>query len=203
MDKKIKISYFLKFLYLLFISANLSLFIACKTTAKRLDLKKDLVADTGELTRQELENSAINLAKKIKAHFEQSPRKKGIFVAFLPTRNETSEILATSVFDSSIVKNLRQGGIYTVKIKNRKEVLKEFEFAQSGLGEGNLSIGKLKSPNFLIECIITENIFRHGGDKIVEQVINVELTEVETLLVEWSDRIIYRKKAVSSNSVGW
>ncbi|HRP68631.1 MAG TPA: hypothetical protein PLY93_03800 [Turneriella sp.] len=52
----------------------------------------------------------------------------------------------------------------------------------------------MKSPNFFIQTTISENIFRSGGDRIVEQTLNFELRSVETQLVVFSDRVIYRKK---------
>ena len=54
-----------------------------------------------------------------------------------------------------------------------------------------------------IKTDIEENIYSYKGDKIVEQVINIELREVTTQLVRWSDSVKYRKKAVSSGGVGW
>jgi hypothetical protein len=52
----------------------------------------------------------------------------------------------------------------------------------------------MKSPNFFIQTDINENIFKSGGDRIVEQILNFELRSVETQLVVFSDRIVYRKK---------
>ena len=187
----------------LLILAIVTVSFFCKSYAKRLDADRDLVADTGELTRYELEKSAIKFSKDIHKNFIARPRKEGIFVAFLPMKNETSESIATKVFDNTMTRELRRNGIFTVSVKNRKEALKEFQFAQTGLTENTLSIGRLKSPNFFLESRIDENIFRHRGSKIVEQVINLELIEVETLVVEYSDKVIYRKKAASSSKVDW
>ncbi len=179
------------------------LFSSCASFAKRLDSNKDLVADTGELTRYELEKSAVAFSEKIAEYFKENPKEGGVFLAFLPTKNETSESLPTKVFDNVVLQKLRGEGIFTISVKNRQSALKEFEFAQTGLSDADLSIGKLKSPNFFIRSRIDENIFRYRGDKIVEQVINLELSEIETLVVHWSDKITYRKKAVASSQVTW
>ena len=179
------------------------LFSSCTSFAKRIDSNKDLVADTGELTRYELEKSAGIFSQKIVEYFKVNPKEGGVFVAFLPTKNETSESLPTKVFDNTVLQKLREQGIFTISVRNRQSALKEFEFAQTGLSDGNLSVGKLKSPNFFIKSRIDENIFRHGGDKIVEQVINLELSEIETLIVHWSDKITYRKKAAASSKITW
>ena len=176
---------------------------SCKSYAKRLDSGKDLVADTGELTRYELEKSAIKFSQDIQQNFTEKPLKEGIFLAFLPMKNETSESIPTKVFDNTMKRELKKHGIFTISVANRQEALKEFQFAQTGFTENTLSIGKLKSPNFFLESRIEENIFRHRGDKIVEQIIILELIEVETLIIEYSDKVIYRKKAASSSKVDW
>ncbi len=46
-------------------------------------------------------------------------------------------------------------------------------------------------------------MFRSGGDKIVEQVLNVELLSIETGEVAFSNKKTYRKQAVSNRGVGW
>ena len=176
---------------------------SCKSYAKRLDSGKDLVADTGELTRYELEKSAVKFSQEIQKHFTEKPRQEGVFLAFLPMKNETSDSIPTKVFDNTMKQELKKHGIFTVSVENRQEALKEFQFAQTGFTENTLSIGKLKSPNFFLENRIEENIFRHRGAKIVEQIIILELIEVETLVIEYSDKVIYRKKAASSPKVGW
>lgn len=178
-------------------------FQSCSSVPRRLDTEKDLVADTGELTRYELEKAAKKLAKSIANYFKQNPNPDGIFVALLPTKNETSEQIATDVFDNVLVDELRKNGIYTVRRETRAEALKEIEFSMTGLTENRLSIGKMKSPNFFIKTEIDENIFRHRGDKIVEQIINIELREITTQIVKWSDRIVYRKKAIDTGGIGW
>ncbi len=175
----------------------------CSSTPKRLDFAEDMVADSGELTPYELEKSAKRLANSIAEYFKKNPNKDGIFVALLPTKNNTSEDIPVKVFDNTLVDELLKHKIYTVRTENRKQSLKEIEFSMTGLTENELSIGKMKSPNYFIKTDIDENIYSSGGDKIVEQVINIELREVTTQLVKWSDRVKYRKKAVSSGGVGW
>ena len=177
--------------------------IGCKSVAKRLDARQDLVADTGELTRHELQKVAHIFAKQISSYFNENPKAEGIFLAFLPSKNETSELMPTSVFDNTLTSELLNNNIYTVKIKNRDDALKEFEFSRSGLTQNTLSVGKLKSPNFFVECVIKEQFYRHRGEAIVEQIINLEVISIETLLVLWSNNFVYRKQAVSSSSVEW
>jgi len=168
--------------------------LACSSTTKRLDVDKDMLADSGELTRQELENAADNLAKKVATHFTAHKPKEGIFVAFLPTKNDTSDQLPVQVFDNRLVDGLLGAKIYTVRVEDRSKALSEIAFAQTGATANGLSAGNMKSPNFFIQADITENIFRSGGDRIVEQTLNFELRSVETQVVVFSDRVVYRKK---------
>jgi hypothetical protein len=167
---------------------------ACTSTTKRLDAGEDILADSGELTRGELEKAAQSLAQKVKIHFDAHRPADGIFVAFLPTKNETSEQLPVNVFDNRIVGDLLAAKIYTVRVEDRSKALSEIAFSQTGATANGISAGKMRSPNFFIQAEITENIFKSGGDRIVEQILNFELRSVETQLVVFSDRIVYRKK---------
>jgi hypothetical protein len=166
----------------------------CSSTTKRLDASEDITADSGELTRGELEKAAQVLAQKVKLHFEAHRPAEGIFVAFLPSKNETSEQLPLNVFDNRMVSELLAAKIYTVRVEDRSKALSEIAFSQTGATANAISAGKMRSPNFFIQAEITENIFKSGGDRIVEQILNFELRSVETQLVVFSDRIVYRKK---------
>ena len=178
-------------------------FTGCSSTPKRLDTEKDMMADSGELTSAELEKSAENLAKLIVEHFKTHPVKEGVFVALLPTKNDTSEQIPTKVFDNTLVNELRKGDVFTVLTETRKQALHEIEFSMTGFTEKPLSIGEMKSPNFFIKTDITESMFRHSGDKIIEQVINIELVEITTQVAVWGDKKEYRKRAAGGGGVGW
>lgn len=168
--------------------------IACNTTTKRLDAGQDMLADSGELTRGELEKAAGALAEKVRQHFAANVPPGGLFVAFLPTKNDTSDQLPVNVFDNRVVGDLLTAKIYTVRVEDRNKALSEIAFSQTGATANGLSAGNMRSPNFFIQAEITENLFKSGGDRIVEQVLNFELRSVETQLVVFSDRIVYRKK---------
>jgi len=193
----------MNFKKIFFILFTILIFFSCASSPKRLDVEKDILADTGELTPIELERTAKRLGDSIAQYFKNNPNPDGIFVALLPTKNNTSEQISVDVFDNVLVQQLLKNGIYTVRTEDRSTALKEIEFSMSGLAEKPLSIGKMKSPNYFIKTDIDENMFRSKGDKIVEQVINIELREVTTQLVKWSDRVVYRKKAVSGGGLGW
>jgi len=173
--------------------------VSCSSGAKRLDLTSDLVSDSGGLTSQELQISAEKLADEIGKYFRENPREEGVFVAHFPTRNDTSEQIQTELFDNSFVSRLLRNKIFTVRANKREQALNEIQFSLSGMTSNRLSLGKLKSPNFFVRCDINENLFTAGGDKIVEQSINIELVEVETTIAVWSEKVSYRKKAVRGN----
>lgn len=175
----------------------------CSSGAKRLNANRDLVADSGGLTRQEMEEAAAKFADSIQEHFKKNPPKDGVFVALLPTKNDTSEEIPTSVFDNSLVDSLRKRGIYTVRVENRKDALEELKRNQEGLTNNTSAGTDLKSPNFFVAIKIDESVFKNSGNKIVEQVINIELRSTETTLVAWSDHIPIRKQAKSRNGIDW
>ncbi len=177
---------------------------ACSSTTKRLDAGEDMAADSGELTRGELEKAAQAMAQKVQAHFQTNRPAEGIFVAFLPTKNDTSEQLPVNVFDNRVVADLLAGKIYTVRVEDRTKALSEIAFSQTGATANGISAGKMRSPNFFIQAEIHENIFKTGGTRIVEQILNFEMRSVETQLVVFSDQVIYRKKPRNQKGgVGW
>ena len=178
-------------------------FSTCASTPKRLDTEEDMMADSGELTSAELEKSARKLAVRIIDYFKKHPHKEGVFVALLPTKNDTSEQIPTKVFDNTLVNELRKGDVFTILTETRSQSIKEIEFSMSGLTEKPLSVGEMQSPNYFIKTDISESMSRHEGDKIVEQVINIELVKVTTSIAVWGDKVKYRKRAVSGGGVGW
>lgn len=187
-----------------FIIAILSgLTFSCATGAKRLDLNMDLVSDSGGLTRQELEKAAIRFGTEIGTYFKENPREEGVFVAHFPTKNNTTEQIATEFFDNTFVSSLIKNQIFTVRTNTREKSINEISFSLSGMTSNRLSLGKMKSPNFFVRCDIDENIFSVSGDRIVEQTVNIELVEVETNIAIWNERVSYRKQAVKSRGVGW
>jgi hypothetical protein len=192
----------LNFLMVLFLFSMMA--FSCSSGAKRLSLDKDLVSDTGGLTRQELEKAAKRFGDDIGKYFQENPREDGIFVAHFPTKNNTTEQIPTEFFDNSFVSQLLRNKIFTIRTNTREDSLKEITFSLSGMTSNRLSLGKMKSPNFFVRCDIDENIFTVRGDRIVEQTVNIELVDIETNIAIWNERVAYRKQAVRGNKgVGW
>ncbi len=120
------------------------------------------------------------------------------------TRNETSELIDTDIFDFALVEALRARGVFTVRPEDREAALEEMEFNLSGLGDQTLSAGSMKSPNFFIKSLITESSWKEGAQRILEHVIRCELRAVETQLVVWTDDIHYKRRlAPRRNNVAW
>lgn len=178
------------------------LMVSCASGAKRLDTETDLVSDTGGITRQEMEKAAVKFAGKIGSYFKEENRED-IFIAFFPTKNDTSEMIPTEFFDNRFVAALIKEGIFTVRTETRDRSLKEIRFSQSGLAANNLELGRMTSPNYFVSCKIGENMYLSGGERIVEQAIDVELVDVESQIAVWSDRVVYRKQAAERGGAGW
>lgn len=163
-------------------------------------------ADTGVLTRQEMEIAAAEMAVGIGEMFRRQGDGKieNVFVALLPTRNDTSEIIDTDILDFALVDELRAEGVFTVRPEDREAALEEMTFNISGLAEESLSLGEMKSPNYFIKIVVSESFYLSGQDRIMEQVIRLEMRAVETQLVVWSDSKTFSKKlARRNNDVAW
>ncbi len=177
--------------------------LSCASGAERVDLKQDLVSDSGGLSRAELEQAASEAAGKIALYFKENPMPDGIFVAHLPTKNETSEMIPTEFFDSKFVSELLKKGIFTVRTNQRQLSMKEIAFSQSGMTSNMLSIGNMKSPNFFVRTVISEAMMNVRGRRIMEQTVSVELVSVETQIAVWSDSTAFRKKAAERGGATW
>jgi hypothetical protein len=182
----------------------LSLFLfSCASGARYLGESEmeSKLADTGGLTRVELEKAAEKISQKIISNFKINKPKEGVFVAILRTKNDTSEQIPTEVFENALVKNLMLGKIFTLRTDKREDQLKEIKISQM-LGT-DLDLTNLKSPNFFVRSTISENMFRSGGDKIVEHTLNVELVEVSSLIVAVSEKETFSKKAKNNKGLDW
>ncbi len=185
----------MKFLFILFI-------YGCGTGAAYLsdsDVSSRL-ADTGGLTRVEMERAAERIATKIAASFKNRP-SSGVFVAILRTKNDTSEQISTEIFENALVKNLLTNKIFTLRTDKREDQLREIKLSQM-LGT-DLDLTNLKSPNYFVRSQISENVFKSEGDRIIEHTLSVELVEVGSLVVSVSEKETFSKKAKSKKNIDW
>jgi hypothetical protein len=177
-------------------------FISCSSTPKKLDADKEIISDQGELTRQEMENTAKEMGVYI-AHQIQNDLGAGkVYLAFLPTKNDTTEEIAVDLYDQSMVSTLISRKVNVLRVEDRTAALRELQFSQSGATENELEAGKMKSATHFIQTIILENVFSHKGDKIIEHTILTELRSVETQAVLFSKKKVFRKK-VARGQISW
>jgi hypothetical protein len=169
--------------------------------AKELDSQIKLLKDSGGLSQFELNKAGEKIGKDIIVHFKKNPNPNGVALAILLTKNDTSEQLSTDVFEEALVRILLLGKITTLRTDKRAEQLKEIKLGLQ-LGTG-LSSANLKSPNYFIKTVISEEMFSSSGDKIVEQILNTELINVESLSVDFSNKETFRKQAVQGKGIGW
>ncbi len=176
-------------------------FVSCASGATKLDPMKEFLSDNGGLTQAELIKAAVKIGKDIIVHFKKNPNANGVALAILHTKNDTSDQISTEVFEDALVKTLLTGKITTLRTEKREDQLKEIKLSLQ-LGTG-LSAANLKSPNYFVKTLISEEMITSSGDKIVKQMLNTELMNVETLAVEFSNNEVYQKKAVTNKGMGW
>lgn len=175
--------------------------VSCSTGARLLNPDSHLVSDSGGLTRYEMEAASKKIAYKISEHFKANPDPKGVFLVMIPVKNETTEQIPTEIFENSLVAELSKYKIYTLRTDKRLEQLNEIKISQQ-LGQ-EFDLGELKSPNYFVRSRIDENAFRSDGKQIVEQVLNVELLNLASLVVKVSSQETYRKQAKRGTGVSW
>lgn len=182
---------------------GISIFMfSCSSTPKKIDTSKELISDQGELTRQELENTAGSMATQIAYHIKSNMNPQETYVAFLPTINDTTEEISIDSYDQNMVQILLKQNIPVLRVEDRQAALKELQFSQTGVTENELEAGKMKSATHFIQTKILEDVFNYKGDKIIEHTILTELRDVQTQVVVFSRKKIYRKK-VKRNQISW
>ena len=177
------------------------LFLVSCMTPKPLDPNKPLIADSKELTRQELEMAAIKIGNEIVVNFNRKPNPNGVAVAILQTKNETSEQIPVNLFEETLVATLLKGKIFTIRTDKRVEQLKEIEWSlKTG---GKLSAANLKYPNYFVRTTISETQFRSDGTWYIEQILNLELQSIEGGEIAFSSKDVYRKKTDKGKTLSW
>lgn len=192
----------MKWLKWIAILSTLLFLVSCASSPRKLDANKEIISDQGELTRQELEKAAKTMARDMSIAVKKKMNSQETYIAFLPTRNDTTEEIAVETFDQSMVSALLQNSIHVVRAEDRKAALKELAFAQTGATDNSIEAGKMKSATHFIQTKILENVFNYRGNKVIEHTILSELRSVETQVVVYSNKKVYRKK-IGRNQISW
>lgn len=161
------------------------------------------------LSDQFNENDLQLIAKKMvdsmSTHpaFQQIPGRPLLLVGRI--KNNTSEhIDMKSLADKVRVNLMRQGKFAFVNKDAREEIAQEYEYQQSGYvkaGEAK-GPGQQASADYLLTGSISSIVQEVGNDKLVYYKMTMELTNLRSGVIEWTDEKELRKK-FEKQSIGW
>ena len=174
----------------------------CKT----LDKNRSSKTNSGKLSQQELISAGKELAQKLAGYFEEqsganfsSPR-----LAILPIRNDTTAELAVEVVESSMMKEATASSMVIVQTKDRKSILQEIAFSQSGATKEEIEVGNLEVPRYLIRIEISENSEHQGQTRVFHYALQMTMSEIETQKVLFTDSVLIKKSIQRSrNQISW
>ena len=126
-----------------------------------------------------------------------------VWIAFKPIRNRTSEHIETEMLADQIKESLIRKKIRFVQLNLRGEIIREIGIGRTGLVDDSaIPIGKLKSPNYFLEGVISDTTNFVSGRSIQYIVVAMSLTRAQSGVTEWT-RSKEFLKSTRAPSVGW
>ncbi|MFN7130845.1 MAG: penicillin-binding protein activator LpoB [Myxococcales bacterium] len=120
-------------------------------------------------------------------------------------KNNTSEHIDMQSLSDKVKVNLARGGKFAFVNKDaREEIAQEYEYQQSGYvkaGEAK-GPGQQASADYLLTGAISSIVQEVGNDKLVYYKMTMELTNLKSGVIEWTDEKELRKK-FEKRSIGW
>ena len=120
-------------------------------------------------------------------------------------RNRTSEHIDVKSLTDKIRTELIKSGKFRFSDKtSRDEVAEEYEYQSGGLVDQKTAArkGKQVGVQYLITGDIGSNVQEVGKDKVIFYIVTLNLTDLESNLIEWSDNKEIRKR-YKKQSVGF
>lgn len=158
-----------------------------------------------QFNENDLQLIAKKMVDSMSTHpsFQQIPGRPLLIIG--KVKNNTSEhIDMNSLADKVRVNLMRQGKFAFVNKDAREEIAQEYEYQQSGYvkaGEAK-GPGQQASADYLLTGSISSIIQEVGSDKLVYYKMTMELTNLKSGVIEWTDEKELRKK-FEKQSVGW
>lgn len=166
--------------------------------------------DTIELLSDQFnENDLQLIAKKMTTSLLGSPAVQGLqgqpVMVVGRVRNRTSEHIDTESLADKVRVELQRSGRFAFTDKAaRDQIAEEYDYQQSGM----VAQGSAKGPGGQVgaDLILTGQIAsivqEVGADKVVYYKMTMQLTDLKSGLIRWTDEKELRKK-FRKRSVGW
>lgn len=151
----------------------------------------------------DMQNTVKALVASVIAHPLIAQAKIPPIVMVTQLQNKTSEHIDTqSIMDMVQVELMKLGRVRFVNKEARKDISEEYNYQNSGMvsEETKKGPGGQVSADYIIDGRLDSIVQEVGKDKTVYYKITLNMTNLKTGLIEWSDnkqiRKLYRKKTV-------
>jgi uncharacterized protein (TIGR02722 family) len=158
---------------------------------------------TDKWSESDMQNAVRALVKSATGHYAISSARRPPIVMVTRLQNKTSEHIDTqSIMDMVRVELMRGGRVSFVDKAARDDISEEYEYQDSGMvsQESKKGKGGQIGADFIINGRLDSIVQQAGRDKTVYYKITLNMTNLKTGIIVWSDykqiRKIYRKRSV-------
>ncbi len=155
------------------------------------------------------ENDLQLIARRMVDSLESSPTIDRIddqpLIIVGEMRNRTNEhIDMSSLADMVRVQLMHTGKFSFIDRDARREIAEEYEYQQSGYVRRDQATGpgEQHGADYILTGAISSIVQEAGRDKMIYYKMTMQLTNLETGVIEWADEKELRKK-FRKRSVGW
>jgi len=151
----------------------------------------------------DMQNAVKDLVASLTAHPAVAQAKKAPVVMVTQLQNKTSEHIDTqSIMDMVRVELMRTGKVVFIDKEARQDIADEYDYQNSGMvsGETKKGPGGQVGADFLVNGRLDSIVQEVGKEKTVYYKVTLNMTNLKTSVITWSDhkqiRKKYRKKSV-------
>ena len=148
-------------------------------------------------SESDMQNAVSALVKSATAHYAIGSAKRPPIVMVTKLQNKTSEHIDTqSVMDMVRVELMRGGRVSFVDKAAREDIAEEYKYQDSGMvsRESKKTAGGQIGADFIINGRLDSIVQQAGRDKTVYYKVTLNMTNLKTGIIVWSDYKQIRKK---------
>lgn len=148
-------------------------------------------------SESDMQNAVKDLVESATKHNSIAGAKRPPVVMVTKLQNKTSEHIDTqSVMDMVRVELMRGGRVQFIDKAAREDIAEEYEYQNSGMvaRESKKTAGGQVGADFIINGRLDSIVQQAGKDKTVYYKVTLNLTNLKTGIIVWSDYKQIRKK---------
>lgn len=154
-------------------------------------------------SESDMQNAVRDLVASATSHYSISSAKRPPVVMVTQLQNKTSEHIDTqNIMDMVRVELSRGGRVAFVDKEAREDIKQEYEYQDSGIvnRESKKTAGGQIGADFIINGRLDSIVQQAGKDKSVYYKITLNMTNLKTGIIVWSDykqiRKVFQKRRV-------